>query len=281
MKREIMPVRLVNGVECYQFSGWLDTVTGGIRLRHGFFTSRGGVSTGVYESLNCSFGSNDELELVRHNRKLVAAGLGFATERMYGLRQIHSSRVVWIGPLCNSGEDARAEADALVTNHPNTALTILTADCVPVLFADIQNGLIGAAHAGWRGAVDGILEATLGAMVQKGSKPSNIQAVVGPAIQQKSYQVGNDVRNCALSLNPAATDFFVIDPTAPDKYLFDLPGFVVWRLGRAGVVQIANLAIDTYSESPDLFSFRRANHAAGPDSGRQISVIGLLPETTI
>lgn len=281
MMRDIVPVRLVNGVECYQFDGWRDTVTGGIRLRHGFFTARGGVSTGVYESLNCGFGSNDELERVRRNRKLVAAGLGFTTERMYGLRQVHSSRAVWIGPLCDSNEDARAEADALVTDHPNTALTILTADCVPVLFADIKNGLIGAAHAGWRGAVDGVLEATLETMFQKGSRPGNIQAVVGPAIQQKSYQVGDDLRHCALSLNPAAADFFVIDPTAPDKYLFDLPGFVVWRLGRAGIAQVANLAIDTYHESTNLFSHRRATHAAKHESGRQISVIGLLPETTI
>jgi YfiH family protein len=277
MMRENMPVRLVNGVECYQFGGWLDAVTRGTRLRHGFFTARGGFSSGVYESLNCGFGSNDELELVRRNRSLVAEGLGFATERMYGLRQVHSSRAVWIGPLCDSSEDARAEADALVTDQPNTALTILTADCVPVLFADIENGLIGAAHAGWRGAFYGVLEATLKAMVQKGSTPSKVQAVVGPAIQQKSYQVGDDIRNCALTLNPAAVDFFVIDPTAPDKYLFDLPGFVVWRLRQAGIVQIANLPIDTYSESPNLFSYRHATHAARPDSGRQISVIGLLP----
>jgi YfiH family protein len=248
----------------------------GLQIRHGFFTAKGGVSAGIYESLNCGFGSQDKHVLVTENRQRAAASLGFKPKRMFGLRQTHSSNCVFIEAGSNAGDAARAMGDALVTGAPNHAVSILTADCVPVLLAAPTAGLVGAAHAGWRGAVSGILEATVAMMINKGASYQNIKAVIGPAIQQKNYEVGEDLRSLVLQTHPNAEVLFV--SCGKEKYLFDLPGFVETLLREAGIHQVHNLSIDTYGESSGLFSHRQAMHAALPDSGRQISVIGILSE---
>jgi YfiH family protein len=245
----------------------------GLQIRHGFFTAKGGVSAGVYKSLNCGFGSQDDRVLITENRRRVAASLGFKTDRMFGLRQTHSPDCVFI----DAGSTAVPPvADALVTGTANHAISILTADCVPVLLAAPSAGLVGAAHAGWRGAVSGILAATVSMMIDKGAAYQQIEAVIGPAIQQKNYEVGEDLRSRVLYPYPDAEVLFV--PHEKGKYLFDLPGFVEMLLRAAGIHRVHNLNIDTYGESSGLFSHRQAMHAALPDSGRQISVIGILSE---
>ena len=255
----------------------LEIVTdSGLQIRHGFFTAKGGVSTGVYKSLNCGFGSKDDRVLITETRRRVAASLGFKPYRMFGLRQTHSPDCVFIDASSNASYAKRPVADALVTGTTNYAISILTADCVPVLFAAPTAGLVGAAHAGWRGAVSGILSAIVAMMIDKGASYQNIEVVIGPAIQQKSYEVGEDLRSLVLNAHPDAKVLFI--PLGKEKYLFDLPSFVEMLLRVAGIHRIHNLSIDTYGESSGLFSHRHAMHATLPDSGRQMSVIGILSE---
>ena len=255
----------------------LEVTTGsGEQIRHGFFTAKGGVSAGVYKSLNCGFGSQDDRVLITENRRRVASSLGFRPERMFGLRQTHSPDCVFIDADSDASTAARPMADALVTGTTNHAISILTADCVPVLLAAPTAGLVGAAHAGWRGAVGGILAATVAMMIDKGATHRHIEAVIGPAIQQKNYEVGEDLREFVLNTHPDAEVLFF--PLGKEKYLFDLPNFVEMLLRAAGIRRVHNLNIDTYGESSCLFSHRQAMHAALPDSGRQISVIGILSE---
>lgn len=275
-----MPINLEGGPQCYQHAGWQDSAARKWNIRHGFFTANGGVSTGFYQSLNCGFGSNDDPALIAENRRRVANSLGFQPDQVFGLRQTHSARVVTIDSTSDASIDARADADALVTNNSGYALAILTADCVPVLFAAPEMGVIGAAHAGWRGAVDGVLEATIAMMAKQGITPDQIEAVIGPAIQQANYQVGDDLRHAVLAAHDDAEVFFDPDQDMDGKYRFDLPGFVQSRLRKAGLDKVTDLGIDTYGESSGLFSHRHATHAALPDSGRQISVIGLVQNPT-
>jgi polyphenol oxidase len=275
-----VPVNLEGGPQCYQHAGWQDDVARRWYIRHGFFTANGGVSTGLYQSLNCGFGSNDNPALIAENRRRVANSLGFQPDQMFGLCQTHSARVVTIDSASDASIDARADADALITNKSGYALAILTADCVPVLFAAPEMGVIGAAHAGWRGAVDGVLEATIAMMAKQGIAPDQIEAVIGPAIQQANYQVGGDLRYAVLAAHDDAEVFFDPDKDMDGKYRFDLPGFVQSRLRQAGLGKVTDLGIDTYGESSGLFSHRHATHAALPDSGRQISVIGLVQNPT-
>src|SRR6056300_2105522 len=202
-----MPINLEGGPQCYQHAGWQDGAARKWHIRHGFFTTNGGVSTGFYQSLNCGFGSNDDPALIAENRRRVANSLGFQPDQMFGLRQTHSARVVTIDSTSDASIDARADADALITNNSGYALAILTADCVPVLFAAPEMGVIGAAHAGWRGAVDGVLEATIAMMAKQGIKPDQIEAVIGPAIQQANYQVGDDLRHAVLAAHDDAEVF--------------------------------------------------------------------------
>jgi YfiH family protein len=231
-----VPVNLEGGPQCYQHAGWQDGAARKWHIRHGFFTANGGVSTGLYQSLNCGFGSNDDPALIAENRRRVANSLGFQPDQMFGLRQTHSASVVKIDPTSDASIDARADADALITNNSGYALAILTADCVPVLFAAPEMGVIGAAHAGWRGAVDGVLEATIAMMAKQGVTPDQIEAVIGPAIQQANYQVGDDLRHAVLAAHNDADGFFDPDQDIDGKYRFDLPGFVQSRLrnGRVG-----------------------------------------------
>ncbi|MDC1157012.1 peptidoglycan editing factor PgeF [Alphaproteobacteria bacterium] len=275
-----MPINLEGGPQCYQHAGWQDSAARKWNIRHGFFTANGGVSTGFYQSLNCGFGSNDDPALIAENRRRVANSLGFQPDQVFGLRQTHSARVVTIDSTSDASIDARADADALVTNNSGYALAILTADCVPVLFAAPEMGVIGAAHAGWRGAVDGVLEATIAMMAKQGITPDQIEAVIGPAIQQANYQVGDDLRHAVLATHDDAEVFFDPDQDKDRKYRFDLSGFVQSRLRKAGLDKVTDLGIDTYGESSGLFSHRHATHAALPDSGRQISVIGLVQNPT-
>ena len=262
-------------VPCHQYDGWRRPSSGKATLKHGFFTASGGISRGVYESLNCGYGSNDNPALIDENRRRVAAGLGFAPDKLFGLKQYHSTTAILLSDEANSTRDQRPDADAFVTRRRDIALAILTADCVPVLFADRNHGVIGAAHAGWRGANGGILESTITMMCDNGATLSSIEAVIGPAIAKSSYQVGDDCRNAITNTHPDASQFFTLDPNASEKHLFDLPAFTAWKISRIGLTKITDLAIDTYDSANNLFSHRRATHAQLPDTGRQVAVIGL------
>jgi YfiH family protein len=234
-------------------------------IAHGFFTRNGGVSQGVYDSLNCGVGSNDDPDAVRENRHRAASAIGGGEDVICGLYQIHSS-------ICHiATPSASPEGDALVTDKGGITLAILTADCAPVFFADSNAGIIGAAHAGWRGAVRGIIASTLKAMKELGAKTENIIGITGPAIQQNSYQVGLDLREEVLAHHPGARDRFIPDGTG--KWRFDLPGFIKDQL-RDQDVKNASLNDDTYSDER-FFSHRRKTHQNDPDTGRLVSMIRL------
>ena len=270
---------LTPSLPCHQHDGWRHLSPSKAALKHGFFTASGGTSRGIYDSLNCGYGSDDDPACIVENRRIVAGSLGFAPDKLFGLKQHHSAVAVLLSDLANSTDDQRPDADAFVTTRRDVALAILTADCVPVLFADRDNAVIGAAHAGWRGANGGILESTIAMMCDNGAKLSHIEAVIGPAIAKSSYQVGDDCRNAVMTKHPKASQFFTIDPNAAEKYLFDLPAFTAWQISRIGLTQITDLAIDTYDIANNLFSHRRATHTQSPDTGRQITVIGMTTET--
>lgn len=233
-------------------------------LSHGFFTREGGASTGVFEGLNCGNGSSDQAEIVALNRARVADAMGVAA--LAGVHQIHSADAVVVGDV-----DARPKADALVTATPGVALTILTADCQPVLFADADAGVVGAAHAGWKGALDGVLEATLDAMEGLGAKRGRIRAVIGPSISQRAYEVGQEFIERFMDEDPDNARFFVNG--AAGKYQFDLTGFGLARLRAAGVAEAEWTAHCTYTDPARFYSYRRATHLGEADYGRLIASI--------
>lgn len=236
---------------------------------HGFFGRRGGASSGIFAGLNCGAGSSDQAEAVAINRARAAAALGVAAEALATVHQVHSARAVIVsGPMA-----LRPEADALVTAAPGVALAVMTADCAPVLFADRAAGVVGAAHAGWRGALDGILEATLAAMAALGARPERTVAAIGPTISQAAYEVGPEFRDRFLAADPAAPRFFAAG--RGDRLHFDLPGFALARLRAAGVGGAVWSGHCTYSDPARFFSFRRAQHAGEADYGRLISAIRL------
>ncbi len=271
-----MPLTMLTpSLPCHQHDGWCSPSSANTSLKHGFFTARGGISRGVYDSLNCGYGSYDDPACIYENRRRVAAGLGFDPDKLFGLKQCHSATAVLLSDEPYSAHDLQPDADAYVTKRLDVALAILSADCVPVLFADRNHGVVGAAHAGWRGANSGILESTVKMMCDNGAALSSIEAVIGPAIARSSYQVGDDCRDAVMIAHPDAGQFFYIDPNAPQNYLFDLPAFTAWLISRIGLTEITDLGIDTYKNSNNLFSYRRATHAQLPDTGRQIAVIGL------
>lgn len=238
-------------------------------VRHGFFGRAGGVSTGIYRGLNCGPGSADDPAAVVQNRAIVARAMGAEPAQLLTLYQIHSAEVVTVeAPFTGD----RPQADALVTRAPGMVLGILTADCAPVLFADAEAGVIGAAHAGWKGAHGGVLEHTVAAMERLGAKRGRIAAVVGPCIAQASYEVGPE-----FIVRFAAEDrarFFVPSVRAGHSQ-FDLAGFVVAQLERAGV-SAAALGIDTCVNEEAYFSYRRKTLRGEPDYGRHISAITLV-----
>jgi hypothetical protein len=241
-------------------------------IAHGFFGREGGVSQGIYASLNCGPGSKDDPAAVAENRRRVADALA-ANTRLVSLSQIHSA-IVHTLPAWGSADGKRLEGDGMVTATPGLGLGILTADCAPVLFADPKAGVIGAAHAGWKGALGGVLEATLEAMEKLGALRMRISAAIGPAISQQNYEVGADFRDRFLELGAKHRRFFV-PADREGHYRFDLPGYVAHRLTQAGTGSVETLGICTYPAESGFFSFRRTTHAGEADYGRQISAITL------
>ena len=238
-------------------------------LRHGFFTRKGGASSGIFAGLNCGHGSSDQTEAVAINRERVAAALGVPSPALIGVHQVHSADVVTVtGPMATS-----IRADALVTATPGLALTVLTADCQPVLFADAGAGVIGAAHAGWRGTLLGILEATLDAMEALGARRENTVAVIGPAISQRAYEVGPEFLDEFMGVDPGYSRFF--SGGQGDRAHFDLPGFGLHRLREAGVGRAEWIRHCTYSDPERFYSYRRSVLRHEADYGRLISAIRL------
>jgi len=239
-------------------------------VRHGFFTRQGGVSSGVYASLNCGPGSRDDAANVTENRARVAEILGAEPGGLITVFQEHSAVAVIADKPWKAGKIP--EADAIVTAKPGLAIGVLTADCAPVLFCDGAARVIGAAHAGWRGALSGIVEATVEAMRKLGARPERITAVIGPTISLKAYEVGSDFVERFLADEPESSAFFITDEGSGEPH-FDLPAYVGERLARAGVGSIADLGFCTYCEETRLFSYRRSQHHGEEDYGRQISAI--------
>lgn len=238
-------------------------------LRHGFFTRKGGASSGVFSGLNCGTGSSDQTEIVAINRARVAAALGVGADELAGVHQIHSADAVAI----TSPPTDKPRADALVTATPGVALSVLTADCQPVLFADRNAGVIGAAHAGWKGSQAGILEATIDAMVDLGATRGDIHAVIGPSISQRAYEVGPEFFDLFLDEDPDNTRFFAGGDG--DRMHFDLPGYGLARLRAAGIASAEWTRHCTYYDPVRFYSYRRSLHAKDPDYGRLISAIVL------
>lgn len=246
------------------------------QVAYGFFGRQGGVSSGIYNSLNCGFGSSDDASDVAQNRAIAGHSLAREPAKMASAYQIHSAEVITLTDSAQLAE--RPRADGLVTNMPDIVLSILTADCTPVILASHDGNVIGACHAGWRGAAGGIIQNTVAAMVALGAHIEGITAVIGPTIAKASYQVGADMREEALCLAPHAAPFFEADSATgnqdeSDKYLFDLPAFAAACAKQAGVQAIYDVERDTYRESEVFFSHRYATHHAQSDSGRQISLI--------
>ncbi|HEU0221070.1 MAG TPA: peptidoglycan editing factor PgeF [Paracoccaceae bacterium] len=235
-------------------------------VRHGFFTRKGGLSEGLYAGLNCGPGSGDAAEMVAANRARAAAALDLAPGHLVSLNQVHSAEVVTLA----EPPTAPARADAMVTDRPGIGLAILAADCAPVLLADPAAGVIGAAHAGWRGALAGVLEAVVGAMQDMGA--TRIAAAIGPCISQRAYEVGPDFLDAFLAEDPDNSRFFA--QGRGDRLQFDLPGFVLSRLRTAGVTA-EWIGHCTFSDPGRFFSFRRTTQAGEPDYGRLASVIRL------
>ena len=241
-------------------------------IRHGFFTRVGGVSDGIYESLNGGVGSEDSPAKVAENRARMAASLGVAPERFLTCYQIHSPEVVVAETPWPSNE--RPRADAIVTRTPNLAIGISTADCGPVLLADPEARVIGAAHAGWRGALTGVIEQTVAAMEKLGAKRGRIVAAAGPMIRQPNYEVGQDLIDRFVAVEPNTIRFFK-PAQRPGHSMFDLAGYVVSRLRRAEIAEIEDLGLCTYADPAQFYSYRRATHRAEPDYGRHINAIAL------
>ena len=245
-------------------------IAAGLGVPHGFFTRIGGVSEGPFASLNCSLSGQDARERVLENRGRAARALGAAPESLVGLTQVHGPDVAVVEAAWAPGAGPRA--DAMVTARPGLALGILTADCAPVLFADAEAGVVGAAHAGWRGALGGVLEATLAAMLRLGAQPARVAAAVGPCIGQASYEVAADLRDAVLARDAAAARFFA-DGVRQAHWQFDLAGYCVARLRAAGIGQVAATGQDTLAEQARFFSHRRRTLAGGGPIGHQIAVI--------
>ncbi len=244
-----------------------------LKVRHGFFTREGGVSQGIYQALNCGPGSKDDPAHVRENRKRACQKLSANPEQLCTLEQVHSNDVMIIrAPF---PDDQRPQADAMVSNVTGVVLGVLTADCAPVLLADPNNLVIGAAHAGWKGALGGIIPATVQAMIELGAEPHAIVAAIGPCIAQRSYDVDLSFSKPFIERDPTNGVYFVPSQTT-GKIRFGLRGYVMKELADAGVRHVSWLEHDTYAEEKLFFSYRRATHKNEPDYGRQLSAITLV-----
>ncbi|WP_010214408.1 peptidoglycan editing factor PgeF [Sphingomonas sp. PAMC 26621] len=241
-------------------------------VAHGFLGREGGVSIGVHAGLNVGLGSDDDAAAIAENRaRATDAVLAGAT--LVTLYQVHSGDCV-TAPFAD-GE--RPRADALVTDRPGLALGILTADCAPVLFADVAAGVVGAAHAGWKGAIGGLTDSTIAAMEALGARRDRITAAIGPCIARASYEVDDAFAQRFEAHDPANERFFA--PARAGHHQFDLESYVVHRIASAGVTRIAALGLDTYADEARFYSYRRATHRGEPGYGRQIALIGLGAET--
>lgn len=239
-------------------------------IRHGYFTRQGGVSEGIYRGLNVGLGSRDDAGKVRENRRRVAAWFGRPEEKLATLHQIHSPDATVVD---EAYDGARPQADAMVTSTPGIVLGVLAADCGPILFADPENRVVGAAHAGWKGALTGVLENTVDAMVALGARRGAIIACLGPSISQASYEVGPEFVDRFLA-HDAAYERYFIPSARPGHAMFDLPALTVGRLRAAGVTA-GSLGLCTYPDAERFFSYRRTTHSGEPDYGRQISAIAI------
>lgn len=239
-------------------------------LRHGFFTRRGGASSGVFHGLNCGRGSSDQADVVAINRARVADAMDIPPIALLSVNQVHSAKVVHV----NAPFDGAApKADAMVTATPGLALGILTADCQPILFADSEAGVIGGAHAGWKGALSGVLENTIDAMIELGARREHITAVIGPSISQRNYEVGPEFLDTVVGEDPEYARFFA--GGEGDRLHFDLPGFGLFLLRRAGIDRPEWTRNCTYADPDRFYSYRRSVHLCEADYGRLISTIRL------
>ena len=244
----------------------------GNKVLHGFFGRRGGVSSGIYSSLNCGPGSGDAPQNVYENRSRVMSALGLDPGALRTNHQVHGRIVTHVNSAAPWQE--RPKADALVTSVPGIALGILTADCVPVLFADADAGIVGAAHAGWRGALAGVAEATVRAMTRLGARPENIATALGPSISADSYEVGPEFPDPFLAKDPGCEVWF--RPSDRNgHHLFDLAGYLEKKLEGLGMQAVERIPADTCAEQERFFSYRRATRSGEPDYGRELSVIAL------
>jgi polyphenol oxidase len=242
-------------------------------IRHGFFTRAGGVSQGIYTSLNGGVGSNDAPDKVAENRARMAETLGVSPDRLITPYQIHSPEVVVAQQPWT--RDDRPRADAVVTRTPSLAIGVSTADCGPLLFADSQAGVIGAAHAGWRGAFAGVIEATVAAMEKLGASRGRMAVALGPTISQPNYEVGPEFVERFISTDANNAQFFVASERRGHA-LFDLNGYIAARIQRAGIVNFEDLGLCTYAEPERFYSFRRSTHQSEADYGRHINAIALV-----
>jgi YfiH family protein len=242
-------------------------------LRHGFFTRRGGVSEGPYAALNCSLSGQDDPDRVRENRRRAMDALGLPADALHGLTQVHGAAVAEVD-AAGWEDGAGPAADALVTRRRGVALGIVTGDCAPVLFADAEAGVVGAAHAGWRGAAAGVLEATVAAMERLGASPARVVAAVGPCIAQASYEVGPDLRGAVLARNAEDARFFA-PGQREDRWQFDLAGYCAARLRALGLGAVEEAGTDTLADEARFFSHRRRTLNGGGPIGHQLSAIAL------
>ena len=243
-------------------------------IRHGYFTRQGGVSQGIYATLNGGQGSNDDQALVRENRGRMADWLGVPRDRFVTCYQIHSPDVITVNEPW--AREQAPKADAMVTDQPGLALAVSTADCGPVLFADAAAGVIGAAHAGWKGAFTGVLEATLTAMEALGARRENTVAVLGPMISRRAYEVGPEFVERFAAADAGNERFFSPSERA-NHAMFDLPAYIRMRLTGSGVGRFDDLALCTYGDEERFFSYRRVTHRKEPDYGRLLHAIALVP----
>lgn len=239
-------------------------------ITHGFFTREGGYSSGIFSSLNCGLGSGDDIALVTKNRAKVADDLGVAHAHLVSAYQVHGNNVLIVdAPLAE-----RPKVDGLVTNKRGLALGILTADCGPVLFCDAKAGVVGACHAGWKGALSGVTDQTVEAMESLGASRQNIVAVLGPTISQAAYEVGPEFPKSFLEQSAQHKKYFK-PSVKQDHYMFDLPAYLVERMKAFNIGEVHDTALCTYSDAQRFFSYRRTTHHHEADYGRLISTIAL------
>ena len=250
----------------------LSALDGDPHIRHAFFTREGGVSDGVYAALNCGFGSRDDPAKVERNRTIAAARLALPADRLVTCHQVHGTTAITVERPWHRAANPRA--DAMVTAVPGIALGVLAADCAPVLFADPDARVIGAAHGGWRGALSGVMEATVAAMAAQGADPARICAGIGPCIAQPSYEIGPEFAAAFAAADADSKGFFK-PASRPGHFLFDLPGYIAGRLARLGLAAIDRAPHDTAAEEALFFSYRRACLRGEDDYGRGLAAIAL------